>query len=201
MPNRRVYVIEAHPDLVKIGSSAHPRQRLVALQIGNPLTLRVAFETPLRLDAHQVEQAAHVSLAGKRSQGEWFNCTVAEAVEAIETALTARDAKHTNAADSIEKELRRPGLARAHPGRILARELKARATTPHQLALSIRVPANRITDIINGNRPVSPETALRLGRYFGMSPTLWTRLQCDYDIYDAEKRMGGTIKHEVKPAP
>lgn len=57
-----------------------------------------------------------------------------------------------------------------HPGRILKRELAARGLSANALALALRVPSGRITAILNGKRAVTPETALRLGRYFGNSP-------------------------------
>src|SRR5829696_8129647 len=61
-----------------------------------------------------------------------------------------------------------------HPGRALADELKARDLSAHALALKLRVPANRITEIIQGKRGISAETALRLGRYFGTgAPSGW----------------------------
>jgi addiction module HigA family antidote len=84
-------------------------------------------------------------------------------------------------------------LVPVHPGRILARELAANA-----LALKLRVPANRITGIVAGNRPISAETALRLGRYFRTGPELWMRLQADYDLAKANQELGKKIKAEVE---
>ena len=57
-----------------------------------------------------------------------------------------------------------------HPGKILKRELAARHLSANQLALALRVPSGRITDILNGKRGITAETALRLGRYFGNAP-------------------------------
>jgi addiction module HigA family antidote len=84
-------------------------------------------------------------------------------------------------------------LVPVHPGRILARELAANA-----LALKLRVPANRITGIVAGNRAISAETALRLGRYFRTGPELWMRLQADYDLAKANQELGKKIKAEVE---
>jgi len=70
-----------------------------------------------------------------------------------------------------------------HPGKILLEEfLKPMGLTAHALALALRVPANRITSIINGKRGVSPDTALRLARYFGTSPEFWVNLQAGHDL-------------------
>lgn len=86
-----------------------------------------------------------------------------------------------------------------HPGLVLKRELDAREMAGNRLALALRLPANRITEIINGNRGVSPETALRLGRYFGNSARFWLNLQTAYDLAIAEQEMGKRIDEEVKP--
>lgn len=87
-----------------------------------------------------------------------------------------------------------------HPGRLLANELEARGMSANALALKIRVPANRITEIINGKRGVTPETALRLGRYFGTGAGLWVRMQASYDLWKAERELGEKIKREVEEA-
>lgn len=91
-------------------------------------------------------------------------------------------------------------MIRVHPGRILAREMEARKLTAHALALKLRVPANRISEIVAGRRGISPETALRLGRYFGTGAELWSRLQADFDLQEAEKTLGKTIRREVEAA-
>ncbi len=87
-----------------------------------------------------------------------------------------------------------------HPGRILKRELTARKLSANRLALSLRLPSGRITDIINGKRGVSPDTALRLGRYFGNSPEFWLNLQTAYELAEAIKRNGARVEMEVVPA-
>lgn len=87
-----------------------------------------------------------------------------------------------------------------HPGRTLAAELEARGLTAHALALKLRVPANRISEIVSGKRGVSAETALRLGRYFGMSAAFWMNLQTSYDLEIAERDLGEKIKAEVEAA-
>ena len=87
-----------------------------------------------------------------------------------------------------------------HPGRILKRELAARNLSANALALALRTPSGRITDIVNGKRGVSPETAMRLGRYFGNSPRFWLNLQMSYELAAAEAELGERIAAEVAPA-
>ena len=88
----------------------------------------------------------------------------------------------------------------AHPGRILKRELVARGMSANSLALALRTPSNRITEILNGKRGISPETALRLGRYFGNSPRFWINLQTAYDLARADREIGERVAMEVAPA-
>ena len=87
-----------------------------------------------------------------------------------------------------------------HPGRVLKRELAARALSANRLALALRVPSGRITSILNGKRGISPETALRLARYFGNSPRFWLNLQSGFDLAVAERDLGARIKAEVAGA-
>jgi len=91
-------------------------------------------------------------------------------------------------------------MIRVHPGRILARELEARDLSANALALKMRVPANRISEIVAGRRGISPETALRLGKCLGTGAALWSRLQADYDLQEAERTLGDTIEQEVQVA-
>jgi addiction module HigA family antidote len=87
-----------------------------------------------------------------------------------------------------------------HPGATLAAEIKARDLTPHALALKLRVPANRISEIIAGKRGISAETALRLGRYFRTGAVFWINLQSQYELALAERDLGGRIVAEVEEA-
>ena len=88
-------------------------------------------------------------------------------------------------------------MVAVHPGRILKRELASRNLSANKLALALRVPSGRITSIINGNRAITPETALRLSRYFGNSAQFWMNLQTRYDLTVAENEMGQKIAKEV----
>ena len=87
-----------------------------------------------------------------------------------------------------------------HPGRILRREIEARRLSASALAIALRTPSGRVTDILNGKRGVSSETAMRLGRYFGNSPRFWLNLQTTYELAVAEAEMGERIAAEVTPA-
>lgn len=95
---------------------------------------------------------------------------------------------------------RRGPLRPVHPGGILELEMETRGLSAQALALKLRVPANRISEIAGGRRAISAETALRLGRYFGTGPDLWIRLQATYDLAMAEKEHGKTIRREVEAA-
>jgi antitoxin HigA-1 len=85
-----------------------------------------------------------------------------------------------------------------HPGRILRRELVARELSANRLALELKVPSGRITDILNGKRGISPETALRLARFIGNSPRFWLNLQVAYELAVAEREDGARIAEEVR---
>ena len=87
-----------------------------------------------------------------------------------------------------------------HPGRLLKRELAARKLSANRLSLDIGVPSGRITDILNGRRSITADTAVRLGRYFGNSAQLWLDLQGQYDIAVVERDKGGEIARRVRPA-
>ncbi len=88
----------------------------------------------------------------------------------------------------------------AHPGEILQEGLAVRGLTANALALKLRVPANRLTEILNGKRGVSAETALRLSRYLGHSAAFWLALQSQYDLARVEKKFGAKIRAEVETA-
>jgi len=87
-----------------------------------------------------------------------------------------------------------------HPGRILRRELNARNLSANKLALALRVPSGRITQILNGKRGITAESALRLSCYFGNSPQFWMNLQTRYEITIAEEKIGTKIRTEVEHA-
>jgi addiction module HigA family antidote len=83
---------------------------------------------------------------------------------------------------------------------MLKDELEARGPSPHALAIALRLPASRISQIVRGRRAITPETALRLARYFGGSAVIWLRLQVAYDLARAEAELAAKIEAEVTPA-
>lgn len=91
-------------------------------------------------------------------------------------------------------------LAPIHPGEVLLEEfLGPMQLSQNRLALALGVPPRRINEIVLGKRGVTADTALRLGRYFGMSPHFWLGLQMDHDLDVAEDRLAGRLDVEVRP--
>jgi addiction module HigA family antidote len=82
-----------------------------------------------------------------------------------------------------------------HPGEQLAEELKALGMSAAELARQMQVPTNRVTEILNGQRALTGDTALRLGHFFGTSPEFWLNLQSLYELRLAEERVGKTVKN------
>ncbi len=90
--------------------------------------------------------------------------------------------------------------APVHPGEILLHEfLVPMNLTSHRLALCIGVDPRRIHDIVQGKRAVTADTALRLGRFFGVSPEIWMDLQTRYDLDVASATLGDRLEREVRP--
>ena len=90
-------------------------------------------------------------------------------------------------------------LTPIHPGEVLRDALEEAALSVNALALSLRVPANRIGGIVKGQRGITGDTALRLARYFGTSAQMWMNLQAKYDLAVAEDALGKRIHKEVLP--
>ena len=85
------------------------------------------------------------------------------------------------------------------PGDVLLEEfLKPMKITQNQLAKDINVPANRVSQIIHGKREITADTALRLGKYFGIEPEFWLNLQVRYNMKIARSQVGKKIEKEVK---
>jgi addiction module HigA family antidote len=87
-----------------------------------------------------------------------------------------------------------------HPGRFLKREMVARKLSANRLSLDIGVPSGRVTDILNGRRAITADTAVRLGLYFGNSAQFWLDLQSQYDIGMVEREKGAELVKRVRPA-
>jgi len=85
-------------------------------------------------------------------------------------------------------------IAAIHPGEHLAEELEALELSAAELARRMNVPTNRVTQIVNGTRSITGDTALRLAHFFGTSAQFWLNLQSLYDLRLAEQKAGKSIK-------
>jgi antitoxin HigA-1 len=101
----------------------------------------------------------------------------------LESSIITRRGKNIMALTSI------------HPGGHLAEELKGLGMSAAELARKLDVPANRITGILNGQRAVTGDTALRLAHFFGTSAEFWLNLQSIYELRLAQKKAGRSIRH------
>ena len=86
-----------------------------------------------------------------------------------------------------------------HPGEILREELDVIDLSANAFAHKLCVPTNRITGILNGERNLTADTAIRLARFFGMSPEFWLNLQRDYDLKMTLKSIGKKIERDIAP--
>ncbi len=93
----------------------------------------------------------------------------------------------------------RNGMRPVHPGEILRGELDELGLSANALSKELGVPVNRVTMILNGQRGVSADTALRLARYFGTTPQLWLNLQKTWELRQAEIAAGREIAKRVTP--
>jgi addiction module HigA family antidote len=92
-------------------------------------------------------------------------------------------------------------LKPVHPGEVLLEEfLRPMGLSQNRLALDTGVPPRRINEIVSGKRSVTADTALRLGRYFHMSPQFWLGLQMDYDLDVTADTLANRLNREVKPS-
>jgi antitoxin HigA-1 len=90
-------------------------------------------------------------------------------------------------------------LTHITPGEILEEEfLKPKGITQYRLAKDLGVPPRRINEIVKGQRAITADTALRLGRYFGIAPEFWLNLQTHYDLELEQERLAGRLDKEVK---
>lgn len=96
--------------------------------------------------------------------------------------------------------MKKKALAPVHPGEILQKEfLGPMGISQNKLAMALHVPARRINEIVLGKRGITADTALRLARYFRMSPQFWLGLQMDYELDTAEDALEERIKEEIRP--
>ncbi len=93
-----------------------------------------------------------------------------------------------------------PDFGPVHPGEILKEDfLKPARMSQYALAKALDVPQMRVSEIVNGKRAITPDTALRLARYFGTTPEFWLGLQVTHDLELARDRNGETIRQTIKP--
>lgn len=86
-----------------------------------------------------------------------------------------------------------------HPGEVIAEELETIGMSVNRLAMCLRVPASRMDQIVKCRRGVSPDTAVRLARFFGGSPKFWLNLQTNHDLAAFEATSGKSVRTEVMP--
>ncbi len=87
-----------------------------------------------------------------------------------------------------------------HPGEILLEDfLKPLGISANKLSRELRVPSNRIVKIVNGERGITAHTALRLARFFNMTPDFWMNLQSHYDLEKAQDEIAEVIERDVRP--
>jgi len=98
--------------------------------------------------------------------------------------------------------MKKKELAPVHPGEILQKEfLEPMGLSQNKFAMALHVPARRINEIVLGKRGITADTALRLARYFRMSPQFWLGLQIDYELDVAEDTVEEQIRCAVEPMP
>ena len=90
-------------------------------------------------------------------------------------------------------------LAPIHPGEVLKSVLEEAGLSANRVAQELHVPANRISDILRGKRPITADTALRLARFFGVSAQMWVNMQAKYDLQMAEDLLSEKVAGEVRP--
>jgi antitoxin HigA-1 len=96
----------------------------------------------------------------------------------------------------------RPSPSPVTPGEILLEEfMRPLGLTTRGLAAALRVPPNRISDIVRGRRAITAGTALRLARYFGTSPQLWLNLQANFELRRAVETEWAAVERDVRPRP
>jgi addiction module HigA family antidote len=88
-----------------------------------------------------------------------------------------------------------------HPGEHIADELEELGMSASELARTLHIPTNRVTEIIRGRRGISADTALRLSQWMGTTPEYWMNLQRNYELRLAEQKHGEEIRRDIAPLP
>lgn len=121
------------------------------------------------------------------------------AINAIRYLLKKMKIVKSFAAKKKSKTMDERKLLPIHPGEILLEEfLKPMGISQYRLAKDTSVPPRRINEIVHGKRGISPDTALRLSRYFGLSEGFWANLQSRYDLEVEKDRLAGRLEVEVR---
>ena len=96
--------------------------------------------------------------------------------------------------------MKKKKLPPIHPGEILMDEfLKPMGISQYRLAKDISVPPRRINEIVHGKRSITADTAIRLGRFFNMTPQFWLNLQSRYDLEVTEELLAKSLDQEIRP--
>ena len=113
--------------------------------------------------------------------------------------MPTRSKSLTTTKPKLADGARMPAL---HPGEMLREEfMKPLGLSANALAIALRVPVTRISEIVRERRGITADTALRLARYFNMSPEFWMRLQMDFDLECAAEAEDAAIREEIRPRP
>jgi antitoxin HigA-1 len=120
----------------------------------------------------------------------------------LRLSIFTRDQENTVRRTDKGKEnvARSQKLTPIHPGEVLRADfMEPLRLSMNRLALDLRVPVTRIAEIVHERRGITPDTALRLARYFNTSAGFWMNLQTSYDLEVAEDELGRTIQREIRP--
>src|SRR5580693_3494122 len=117
----------------------------------------------------------------------------------LRTTTRSRPKASGHVVEKVAAERQAPPL---HPGEMLREEfMKPLGLSANALAIALRVPVTRISEIVRERRGITADTALRLARYFNMTPEFWMRLQMDYDLESAAEAEQAAILKEIRPRP
>ncbi|MDB5625480.1 MAG: plasmid maintenance system antidote protein family [Tardiphaga sp.] len=180
---------------------------LPGLDVGGALNLLLALNicrypddlVPLKSAGLRREKGSRAKRWTMKIDGRWRIRFDSRKGDAFDVKVVG--AKTDKASDKKRRGKITPGIIPAvHPGGLLKRELTARELSASRLALDIGVPSGRITDILNARRAITADTAVRLGRYLGMSAQFWCDLQSQFDIAIVERKKGSEIGRRVRVA-
>ena len=173
------------------------RRGFRGLDYDRALMLLDALDAAAALTPLRALQAARLHALKGPGRGQWamtVNARWRITFRFRDGARTMSRSRTTTRADEPKTAMTR---IRTHPGHTPRAELAERGMSANQLALAIRVPANRITAILRGDRAITAETAVRLGRHLGTGAQFWMNLQSQFDISVVEATQGEVIEREL----